>query len=433
MASDARARHQGEPLPLAEPSRGGAISLGLLGVYLLLIFLGMMALHRPGVMVSGEELTWDRALFLSVDCATLGGFQVSIGINDFNPDNGQGAAVVLLLTLGGSLFVLVVGGLAGVRALRLPYSDLQVVTAALTAELLAILAGAAALVTGGAPGFDAVQQSAAAFGNSGALTCGPRLVPALTSGHAQGVLLPLAIFGGLGLPVLMELYDAAFGRRRISTHSRVTLGLTALAYLLSMGLLLICLRPQGPFTTPAEAHAAWRWAVGASSGAAVNARTAGFPFTPGGGARVDFVNSFPRVAQWVLVLLMTVGASSAGTAGGLKTNTLYHLFTGTADALRGRRVSRAFGIAAVWVGGYMAIAVIGFLLLTYTDSQLPADRLIFLVVSALSNVGLAHDPVSIVGPGLFLLAGIMLLGRLAPLAVLWWLARTTSDVDVLVG
>ncbi|MDB5331008.1 MAG: ktrB ntpJ [Phycisphaerales bacterium] len=419
---------------LAEPSRGGSISLGLLAVYLLLILLGTFALHRSGVMVNGEELTYDRATFLAVNSATLGGFQQSVGVNDFNPDNGSGPAIVLLLTLGGSLFVLVVGGLAGVRALRLPYSDLQVVTAALTAHLLTILLGAAVLLTGGANGFDAIQQSASAFGNSGVLTCGQKLVPALTSWQAQGVLLPLAIIGGLGLPVLMELYDAALGRRSLSTHSRIVLALTAIAYLAAMVLLLICLRPQGPFTNTADAHAQWRWAIGASSAAAVNARTAGFPFTPGGGgARVDFVNSFPRVAQWVLVLLMAVGASSAGTAGGIKTTTLYHLITGTHSALRGRPAGRVFGIAAVWTAAYLVIAIAGFLLLTVSDSQLPSDRLIFLTISALSNVGLANDPVSVVGPGLFLLAGLLLIGRLAPLAVLWWLAMTTDDVDVLVG
>jgi Trk-type K+ transport system membrane component len=64
---------------------------------------------------------------------------------------------------------------------------------------------------------------------------------------------------------------------------------------------------------------------------------------------------------------------------------------------------------------------------------MPADGGVFLIISALSNVGMSHDPVSVVGKGSYLLSGIMLIGRLAPLAVLWWMARTTRDAEVLVG
>jgi len=62
-----------------------------------------------------------------------------------------------------------------------------------------------------------------------------------------------------------------------------------------------------------------------------------------------------------------------------------------------------------------------------------ADQLLFLAVSSTSNVGLAHDPVSIVGPGLYTLCALMLAGRLAPVFVLWWMARCTDDAEVAVG
>jgi Trk-type K+ transport system membrane component len=61
------------------------------------------------------------------------------------------------------------------------------------------------------------------------------------------------------------------------------------------------------------------------------------------------------------------------------------------------------------------------------------DQLLFLAVSATSNVGLAHDPVSIVGPGLYTLCALMLAGCLAPVFVLWWMARTAHDAEVAVG
>ena len=62
-----------------------------------------------------------------------------------------------------------------------------------------------------------------------------------------------------------------------------------------------------------------------------------------------------------------------------------------------------------------------------------ADRLLFLSVSAASNVGLSQDPVSMTGPGLYTLSAVMLAGRVAPVLVLWWMARTTRDSALAVG
>ena len=130
---------------------------------------------------------------------------------------------------------------------------------------------------------------------------------------------------------------------------------------------------------------------------------------------------------------MIVGANSAGTGGGVKATTFVQLARGVADALAGRRVSRAFGIASVWLGGYLCIVLFGFLSLLWQAPELPPDRLLFLSVSAASNVGLAHDSISMVLGGLFTLSAVMLLGRLAPLLILWWLAETVQDVELPVG
>ena len=75
----------------------------------------------------------------------------------------------------------------------------------------------------------------------------------------------------------------------------------------------------------------------------------------------------------------------------------------------------------------------GPVLLLSTDPDAPADRLLFLCVSATSNVGLSHDPVAIVGPGLYVICAMMLLGRVLPLLVLWWMATSTTDEAVAVG
>ncbi|HZL37525.1 MAG TPA: hypothetical protein VFC78_19560 [Tepidisphaeraceae bacterium] len=448
------------PLAALHHPRGGKVALWLTAAFIALLVVCSFWLRRPEVMITGETLTYDRALFLSFNAGTLCGFQQSIGFNDFNAENPQGPAIVLLLTVSGSLFAMIVGAMAAVRVLRMRYTDGQVILAAIIAELLAILLGTAALITGGAGLSEAIHQAACAFGNSGVVIADaplstlinrnamsadkeaagktgampladspgntssdprehPRRFPGLATWQAQGVLLPLSILGGLGLPVLMELYDLIVGARRLSRHSRMVLALAAGVYLAATYALFISLLPG------AATWAGRRWALGAASTAAVNARTAGLPF--------EFLRAFPGPAQWLVVLLMMIGASPAGTGSGLKATTCYHLFAGIRDALRGRPVRRTFGIAAVWMGGYVLAAGAGFLALTATQPQMPADRLIFLTISAISNVGLSHDPISIVGPGLFLLAALMLFGRLAPLAVLWWMVRTTNNAEVLVA
>lgn len=430
---DAPSRFRADPLPLegAERARAGSLAFLIVAIYVALLVGCSLALRRPGVMSGGQELTYDRALFLSISAGTLTGFQQSIGFNDFRPDSIQGPAIVLLLTVAGSLMAMIVAGLAAVRILRLRYSDSQLATAAFTAELLAILAGAAALITGaaagapggnpGAPGgrlgvADAIQHAACAFGNSGMLIGAH---PRLASWHTQCILLPLSIMGGLGLPVLMELYDLLFTGAQPSIHTRRTLALAAGVYLAGVLLVFVALLPDisgGP---------GWRWAIGAASTAAVDSRTAGLP--------LDFVPALTRAAQWMVVALMMIGASPAGTGGGIKATTFYHLFAGVRDALRGRPVSRTAGVAAIWLAGYVFLAALGFLLLAMTQPQMPADRLIFLTISAISNVGLSHDPVSMVGPGLLLLAALMLAGRLAPIAIIWWMVRATPDAEVLVA
>ncbi len=171
-----------------------------------------------------------------------------------------------------------------------------------------------------------------------------------------------------------------------------------------------------------ESHA--RLSVLAASATAINSRTAGLPF--------ELLNRFPRPSHWLIVLLMMIGASPAGTGGGLKPHTFWHLFMGLSGILRGKAVPRTVAIAAIWLGSYLIIAFLGLVLLS-TAENIPGDRLFFITISALSNVGMSHDPISMGPAALFLLDGIMLIGRLAPLAIIWWMAYVTPDAEVLVA
>lgn len=392
-------------------------AVGLLGpsalvpLYTLLIVGGYFVFHSGAATVSGNEMSRQRALFAAVNAATLTGFQQSTNVNDYTP---LGQMLVLGLTLAGILFSFIAGGLAVVRIARMPYSDGRVVAWAFGATMIALILGACALLGDGRGIFAASFQALGAFGNSG-LYLGR--LPAQDAARTHVVLLPLAVLGGLGLPVLMELFDRVRGRICLSAHSQSVLIWTAGVYMVATALLIFL---QWPST---ESPAQWRRAIGSASRLAINARSAGFP------------GDFPslRTVQWVLIALMILGAAPAGTAGGLKVTTLAVISGGVRDALRRRAVGRAFGVAMVWAVVYLALFGSSLLVLLTSEPQMPADRLLFLAASALGNVGLAHDPVSLSEPGLYAISVMMLVGRVAPVLMLWWVLDTTPEADVAAG
>jgi trk system potassium uptake protein TrkH len=236
----------------------------------------------------------------------------------------------------------------------------------------------------------------------------------------------VTIFGGLGITVLLELFDRVSGVRSLSTHARTVLTTTALLYLAFTLVFFVIERSSGTYTSGSEtALAASHRAFLSASAASIDAR--------GGGFAIEYASALPRMMPWVLILLMIVGGNPAGTAGGLKATTVVELVKGVRAALRGRRVRRSFGVAAAWAIVYLGIVLLGFLLLVWRVPDVTVDRALFLAVSAVSNVGLSHDPIAVTGTGLYVLSALMLAGRIAPLLVLWWMVRVAPDSELAVG
>ncbi|MDQ3441428.1 MAG: hypothetical protein M3478_13885 [Planctomycetota bacterium] len=118
----------------------------------------------------------------------------------------------------------------------------------------------------------------------------------------------------------------------------------------------------------------------------------------------------------------------------IKLTTIWKIGRGLRSAMRGEAPGRVFAIAMTWLGLYALLVFVTVLCLLATEPGQPGDRLLFLAVSAVSNVGLAHNPVSIVKEGMFVLSAAMLLGRLVPLAILWWVvAVTREDEEIPIG
>src|SRR5258706_7977911 len=144
---------------------GANVVRWLFPAYIFLILVGFFALRAPGVMPSGNELTPDRAVFTSVNAATLTGFQLSMHPTIFSIG---GKIMLLLLTILGTLFTLIVGGMAAKRILRLPWPDRRIIAAACVIEAFVLIRGAFASGRGGPEKvIGGMVQTAAAWGNSG--------------------------------------------------------------------------------------------------------------------------------------------------------------------------------------------------------------------------------------------------------------------------
>jgi trk system potassium uptake protein TrkH len=404
-----RSKARGSNPPGQPARRPSGAPWWALAAYVGLIVLGAIVLYLPISMPRGQQLSFDRASFLAFNAATLCGFGSTRGIEEMRV---PGRAVMLILTWAGTIFTWTIGGMALCRVLRLRFDDRTILaTSVLLTSILAVGA-AIPLKFAGFDAYSAILTGSGAIANSG-LTAGQ--APLASSASFHLLLMPLAVLGGFGVVAVLEAYDALFNGRAISRHLRIAVVWSAGVYLIGTLALLLLLDPP---------RVGWINGIDRSlmlaSAGAIDARSAGFPLP---------LEQFPRAGQWVLLMLMVLGALPGGTGGGLKLTTLPLLIEGARDTWAGRNVSRAFVLALLWLMSLLGLIVLVTPILMSTDPQLPGDRVLFMVVSAASTTGLAHDPISITGPGLYILSVTMLVGRCLPLVFVWWQATINDEEE----
>lgn len=390
---------------------GRDLSNWLFPAFLAMILLGFYCIWKFGSPAGNPNPV--RALFIAMNAATLSGFNVSPGVGGLN-DFGQWTA--LLLIIGGSLFTMIVGGLAVIRILRLPFTDGHLIRAAFIAQAAVLLIGTSLLWDSDRSPFQALFLAASSFGN-----CGLYIADVPRPFLIHAVVLPLTILGGLGLPVLMEVYRTIVLRAKLSTHSKSVIVSSAWIYVIGLIFILLLNQAGRGFFTWDE----FKSQLPSSSALTVESRTGGMGIIP--------MSDVTQPARWLMVVLMMIGANSAGTGSGLKATTLVELCRGTRKLLRGETPGRSFAIAFVWLAVYLGLALAAVLLLAYVSGSEPADNILFNALSALSNVGLTASPLLDEKGLFFAYSAIILVGRMSPLMVLWWMADTTSDADLAVG
>lgn len=254
-----------------------------------------------------------------------------------------------------------------------------------------------------------VFHSVMAFNNAGFGLLPDNLVRYAADWWINGVVIVGVVAGGLGFPVLDEVFSLP--RRRWSMHTRLTISVTVI--LLAVGavctLLFEWANPAtiGPLGVPEKLLAAGFHSV--------TARTAGFNTLDVGGLR--------EATLLITILLMIIGSGVASTGGGIKVTTFAVLVLVCWAELRGDDVvtyrGRSIPVdvqrqALVATLGALGVVMAGtFVLLLVSPFLL--DRVLFEAVSAFATVGLSTGiTASFDAIGQVTVVALMYLGRIGP-------------------
>jgi trk system potassium uptake protein TrkH len=409
---------------LLDRLRRGGVAV-ILGFLIAPVLVGSILLMLPRCQAGDDPLTYSDSLFTAVSAVTVTGLTVIDVGSRLSP---EGQWVLLgLIQLGGlgvvslfAIFALVLGNGLGIRqgrALRdaldgMGGGELRGLLMTIVISTLAIeLVGALFLRVSGdssASFFSSLFHSVSAFCNAGFSLHDKNSLQGWGA-ISQGVMAILILLGGIGFPVLLDLWRR-YGRRktlRLQLQSRLNISVSVLLLLGGTFLLLL---------TGAGADS-WFWSV--------TARTAGFS--------TSSIDALPLSSTLILMFLMYIGASPGSTGGGLKTSTLGVLFLATRAEVQGSGQVVAWKrlipdtvirtAAVLTLVGTMMWLVLVLCLLSVEPSKGPEGNLGFIdyafeVTSALATVGLSRGVTSeVTETGKIILEVAMIFGRLGPLAL----------------
>jgi trk system potassium uptake protein TrkH len=413
------------------------------------ILIGTLLLVMPVSAASGQSIGWSAALFTATSAVCVTGLIV---VDTPTVFSGFGQAVLLLLIqIGGLGYMTLATFVAAVIGRRVSMSQQMSLQESLNVDSRSRIAGFALTVIKVTLACEAIGalilwarwsqtfgpvdalwlavfHSVSAFNNAGFSLFTWNLMDFRADWIVNLTIMALIIIGGLGYLVLTDVWNVR--RRQLALHTKFILVLTAV--LIVGGAAGVYLVERGNAATLGEV--ARPDAALASLFMSVTARTAGFN-------TVDM--SLLRPATYFfLLILMFIGGSPGGTAGGVKVSTFGVTVLALWATIRGLReptfmwrrlppdlVSRAFFISLI---AFLAVNLVAGILLVLEGRELL--QTLFEAVSAFGTVGLSTGmpgtPLSLSAafsePGRLLICLLMFMGRLGPLTLAFALAARAS-------
>ena len=395
--------------------------------------LGTLLLKLPVATKSG--ISWVDAFFVSVSCGSVTGLS-TVDVPATFTRFGE-AVMMGLIQLGGlgimtvaTLAALLVGQRVGFRDILAvreemenvdsPRNTLRLLGQIATITFAVELVGAALLSVGfirhglglGDGIFQGVFHAVMAFCNAGFATLpNGDLAPYAGDWLVVGTLGGVIILGGLGFPVLVDLYRFP-GDRRLSVHTRLVLIATGALLVVGIGSVALM-----EWTNPATL-----------GGESVNTRTAMSVFqgiTPRTAGFSTITYSEMRDPTLVVqTALMFAGTAPTSTGGGVKVTTVALVFLIVASQVRGqdrltlfwRELPRQLVSKALAVLALATLLVFAGTLALMVSDDLPLLPALFEVTSAFATAGLSLDLTPELSTfGKLLVAAMMFIGRVGPI------------------
>lgn len=250
----------------------------------------------------------------------------------------------------------------------------------------------------------------------------------------------LVILGGLGFMVWTDTirvlklkwskkWSFTTAIKRLSLHSKIVYLSTFL--LLAFGMLIFFVwESTNPYTM---GHLSLKGKLLASAMQSVTVRTAGFNSIVQG--------DMTEVSKFVSILLMFVGASPGGTAGGIKTVTISVLWIAVLSVVRGSKHTHVFkrnipfstlqkALAVFFISLTMVLLIT--LLLSYTERNMIIEHdfmdILFETTSALGTTGITTGItpyLSKIGRMIIIIA--MFMGRIGPISIVIALTKKQNQ------
>ncbi len=415
------------------------------GGFLLLIILGTFLLRLPFSSASGKSAAWSDALFTATTSVCVTGL---VTVPTFSAWSAFGQAVILvLIQLGGLglisftiLFLQILGKRIGLResqlirdAYNLDSSNGMDVLVKKIFKGTFLIEGTGALLycfvfvpEYGISGiWKSVFNAVSAFCNAGMDVLGPSsLIPYQSNLAVNLITITLIVLGGVGFPVWFYVTDKMKFRRGKNSLKRTLISMPlyiktvlfmTFLLILSGAFLIFVFEFNNPETL---GRLTLSDKILASFFQSVTTRTAGFCSISQSGLR--------RSTVIICCVLMFIGGSPSGTAGGIKTTTFLIIAASMFSAVSDRDSTEIFRrkINAETVRKAMSVFSLNFLvmlisLLAFCIVQPSAfESCLYEVVSAIGTVGLSRDLTSQLNlAGKLIIIITMYLGRIGPISL----------------
>jgi trk system potassium uptake protein TrkH len=417
--------------------------------YISNLVLGWLALCLPLAHEQSRASMLDHLFTAASAMSTTGLATVSIA----GTYNAFGEAIVLLLvqagglgymTLGSFVLLTVSGRLSplrarvGAAAWAVPKeSELRAfLRLILSYTLLVEVAGALGLyfwvfAESGVPNpiWQSAFHSISSFCTAGLALFDDSFERFRGHGALNAILIVLSVLGAIGFLVVNDVW-LTLRHRRLHVTLTTKIILASTAAILGIGTVLFYLDEPSIAALPSGE----RWMVSLFQVMSA-ATTVGFDSIP--------IGALSASSLFLLAIAMVIGASPAGTGGGLKTTTMSALWAVMVSVLRRRPHTTFFGreipdarvraaiASAMFYGGTLAVGIYAFALV---ETAPLADQA-FECASALGTVGLSRGiTATLTDAGKWILIALMFAGRVGPLVLgMSFLAPRESEERLGIG